>query len=51
MINYDSNTLINMSDHRPVFAQFVLMVNTQNESDYENQEDSTNRNEREVKIK
>ena len=23
-VNYDSNNLIRMSDHRPVFAQFVL---------------------------
>lgn len=26
LVNYDSNNLVTMSDHRPVFAQFILRM-------------------------
>ena len=26
LINYDSNNLIKFSDHRPVFAEFILLL-------------------------
>jgi hypothetical protein len=29
LMNYDSNNLVKFSDHRPVFAQFLLKTNIQ----------------------
>jgi hypothetical protein len=34
LMNYESNNLVKVSDHRPVFAQFILKFNTYDKQNF-----------------